>query len=285
MFKFIARQSFFVNLLAAILLVAFLGFLFFQSLGWITHHGSHLKVPGVLGKNATQAVEILEREGFEVVITDSSYNPDVPMNTVKKQLPNPDATVKVNRTVFLNINPVTLPMVSMPKLEGLSYRFALNQLKKSNLKLGDTTMRADFMKGSVLEQKFNGKIIAPGTKIRWGSPVDLVVGAGLQEIWIPVPDLFGLTVEEAKGVLREKGIVLAATLAVEKIADTARAFVYKQNPEVTNYDGSSASIRPGQTLDIWIQADRPVRAIDTIQTRAPELTLPKGPAEERKYEY
>ena len=128
MFKFITRQSFFVNLLVALVLVFLLGFLFFQSLGWLTHHGEYLKVPSVTGKSVDEAVDLLEKEGFEVVITDSLYNDSLPLNVVKKQLPDPDATVKVNRTVFLNVNPSTLPMVEMPSLEGLSYRFALDNV-------------------------------------------------------------------------------------------------------------------------------------------------------------
>ena len=60
-------------------------------------------------------------------------------------------------------------MVEMPKLEGLAYRFAVDRLDKNHLKLGDTTYRPDFMKGSVLEQNYKGNKILPGTKLRWGS--------------------------------------------------------------------------------------------------------------------
>ena len=84
MFKFITRQSFFVNLLVALVLVFLLGFLFFQSLGWLTHHGEYLKVPSVTGKSVDEAVDLLEKEGFEVVITDSLYNDSLPLNVVKK---------------------------------------------------------------------------------------------------------------------------------------------------------------------------------------------------------
>ena len=168
MFRFIAKQSFLVNLAVAVVLVFLLGFFFFQSLGWLTHHGESLRVPSVLGKNVDSAVEFLKDQGFDVIITDSLYNDSLPLNTVKKQLPDPGATVKVNRTVFLNVNPVTLPMVEMPNLEGLSYRFAVDKLLKNHLQLGDTTYRPDFMKGSVLEQKYNGKDIAFGAKLRWG---------------------------------------------------------------------------------------------------------------------
>lgn len=274
MFKFIARQSFIVNLLVALLAIFLVGFLFLQSLGWMTHHGSYLKVPTVTGLKVNDAIDLLEKEGFEVIITDSAYNDSVELNVVKKQLPEQGATVKVNRTVFLNVNPIDLPMMEMPKLDGLSFRFALDKLAKNHLKLGDTTMRADFMKGSVLDQLYAGKKIAAGAKIRWGSVISLVVGAGVEDVTLKVPDLVGLTVLQAKSVLESQGIVLASILTSGSITDTANAFVFKQNPDVFNADKSPIYISPGQTMDIWIQLDRPI--LDTLKIDNPQLpTIPK----------
>ena len=257
MFKFISKQPFWVNLLAAITLIFLLGFLFLQSLSWFTNHGSYLKVPSVTGKKVDDAVKFLEDQGFDVIITDSLYNDSLPLNTVKKQLPDEGATVKVNRTVFLNVNPVELPMVEMPKLEGLSLRFALEKLDKSHLQLGDTSYRPDFMKGTVLEQNYNGSKILPGTKLRWGAAVSLVIGGGLTQLQIPVPDLYGLTLGDAKAQLEAKGITLAAVLPTGSITDTLKAFVYKQNPEVTNEESQTNFIQPGQTMDVWISSTPP----------------------------
>lgn len=257
MFKFISKQPFWVNLLAAITLIFLLAFLFLQSLSWFTNHGSYLKVPSVIGKNVNDAVKFLEDQGFDVIITDSLYNDSLPLNTVKKQLPDEGATVKVNRTVFLNVNPVALPMVEMPKLEGLSLRFALEKLDKSHLQLGDTSYRPDFMKGTVLEQNYNGSKILPGTKLRWGTAVSLVIGGGLTQLQIPVPDLYGLTLGDAKTQLAAKGITLAAVLPTGTITDTLKAFVYKQNPEVTNEVSQPNFIQPGQTMDVWISSTPP----------------------------
>jgi eukaryotic-like serine/threonine-protein kinase len=256
-FKFFSKQPFWVNLLSAIILVLLIVFLFLQSLSWFTNHGSYLKVPAVAGKKVDDAVKYLEDQGFDVIITDSVYNDSLPLNTVKKQLPDAGATVKVNRTVFLNINPVMLPMVEMPKLEGLSLRFALDRLAKSHLRLGDTTYRPDFMKGSVLEQNYNGNKILPGAKLRWGSAVSLVIGGGLAEVQILVPDLVGHTLYEAKGELESKGITLAAVLAAGTITDTLKAFVFKQNPDVKDEEGKPNFIKPGQTMDLWISATPP----------------------------
>jgi beta-lactam-binding protein with PASTA domain len=272
-FKFIARQSLIVNILVAIVLVFLAGFLFFQSLGWATNHGKYLKVPSVTGKKVDVALALLEKEGFDVVVTDSLYNDSMPLNTVKKQLPDADATVKVNRTVFLNINPAVLPDVDMPKLEGLSYRFAVDKIIKNHLVLGDTTMRADFMKGSVLEQQYNGKKIEAGDKIRWGASVSLVIGAGLQAQRIRVPDLVGLTVGEARDILKTQGLLLAAILTSGTVSDTTNAFVFKQNPDVLDIDHTPVYIQPGQTMDIWVQVTKP--AVDTIHFSLPIDTLKK----------
>ena len=257
MFKFISKQPFWVNLLAAFLLIFLLGFLFLQSLSWFTNHGSYLKVPSVTGKNTDEAVKYLEDQGFDVTITDSAYNDTLPLNTVKKQLPDAGATVKVNRTVYLNVNPVVLPMVEMPKIEGLSFRFALERLTKNHLKLGDTTYRPYFMKGTILEQNYNGSKILPGTKLRWGSAVSLVIGGGVEQQEIPVPELYGITLGEAKTVLESQGITLAAIIPTGPISDTLKAFIYKQNPQARNNEGQLNVIQPGQIMDVWISANAP----------------------------
>ena len=271
MFKFITRQPFWVNFLIAIAVVFLLGYLALQSLSWFTNHGSYLKVPSVTGKKVDEAVQFLEKEGFEVIVTDSVYNDSMPLNTVKKQIPDADATVKVNRTVFLNINPAVLPMVEIPRLEGLSFRFALEKLQKNHLKLGDTSYRADFMKGSILEQRYNGNQVATGTKVRWGSSVDLIIGGGLVQQEIRVPDLLGLTVSEARTELQSKGLLLAAILTTGTVMDTLGAYVVKQNPDIIDEEQKPAYIQPGQTVDIWVSVDPPEADSTKKENQLPQI--------------
>jgi beta-lactam-binding protein with PASTA domain len=220
---------------------------------WLTNHGEYLKVPAVKGQNVDNAIKILESQGFDVVIQDSVYFDSIPKYTVIKQLPEPDATVKVNRTVFLTINRASPPDVSMPKLEGLSFRFAYDLLQRNHLRLGDTIYRPDFMKGSILEQQYDGSRITAGTKIPWGAKINLVIGGGLQVEQIAVPDLVGMTFADAKALLETKGITLASVIAMSTVRDTAAAFVYKQNPEKYDIDKvTPLYIRPGQTMDLWL---------------------------------
>lgn len=249
---YLSKKPFWLNLLGAIVLIALIIFLFLQSLSWFTNHGEHLKVPSVKGQNVDKAIKLLEARGFDVEIQDSVYNDSIPKYTVIKQLPEPDATVKVNRTVFLTINRVTPPQITMPKLEGLSLRFALDMLQRNHLGLGDTIYRPDFMKGSVLEQQYNGSRVTAGTKLPWGGRITLIIGGGLQAEQMAVPDLIGLTFAEAKAILEQKGISLAAVIPMTTVKDTASAFVYKQNPEKFDIDKAPIYIRPGQTMDLWL---------------------------------
>jgi len=265
LFIYLTKQPFWVNLLASLALVFLIGFLFLQSLSWFTHHGEYLKVPAVKGQNVDNAIKILESRGFDVIIQDSVYFDSIPRYTVIKQLPDPDATVKVNRTVFLTINRATTPAINMPKLEGLSFRFAYDMLQRNHLRLGDTIYRPDFMKGSVLEQQYNGSRITAGTKVPWGARITLIIGGGLEVQQMLVPDLVGLTFAEAKALLETKGITLASVIAMTTVKDTAAAFVYKQNPERFDIDKTPLYIRPGQTMDVWL-SPMPLE-VDSLKTK------------------
>ena len=127
-------------------------------------------------------------------------------------------------------------------------------LKRSHLVLGDTAFKPDFMMGSVLEQHYNGTLITSGTKLPWGSRVDLVVGGGLSDQEIPVPSLLGMTYGEAKTILEQDGIMVGALQLDPGVSDTANAFIYKQIPPRLTEDKHIVLIRSGQVMDLWLSA-------------------------------
>ena len=252
MFRFITHRPFWVNLLFIIGLVLLMIFIFLELLGRITHHGQYLTVPSVINRTTAEAVKLLEDKGFVVVIQDSVYIDSARKGIVLKQLPDANSTVKVNREVMLTVNRITLPLVDMPALQGKTFQFATDLLKRNHLKVGDTTYRTDFMKGSILEQKINGNVILPGAKIPWGSRIDLIIGSGLADTRILVPSLLGLTLGEARLLLEENGIGLAAIIADAGTTDTVMAYVYKQNPPRYTEDRQPVYIQSGQLMDVWV---------------------------------
>ncbi|HEX5669440.1 MAG TPA: PASTA domain-containing protein [Chitinophagaceae bacterium] len=257
------ERSLGINILAGIGLSVLIVFLFLQTLNFWTNHGEYLRVPEVKGKTLGEATEFLEKMGFEIIIQDSIYQDTMPPLAVLKQFPEADATVKVNRTVYLTINRATPPLVDMPNLVGMSFRNAELELKAKGLKLGDTTYVPDIAKNAVKDQVMDGGSLRPGTKIPMGSVISLVLGAGIGSEEIPVPDLFGMPYIEALTLLEANGINLGVVLPDADLKDTTAGFVYWQNPARFNEERKLNRIRMGQMMDIRLSAIKPERP-DTI---------------------
>ena len=263
MFEFITKKSLGVNLIAGILVAILLFGLFLLSLGWLTDHGKAASVPALTGKSLEEVKRILDSTGFEWEVQDSIYVDSISPLQVVKQFPDADEVVKANRTIFLIIRSVEPPLVEMPNLIGYSFRNAEVVLKTMDLKVGDTLFRPDFARNAVLEQRMNGQLIAAGTKIKKGSSITLVLGDGVGDQPIPVPGLVGMNYLDAKALLDSNGLSFGAIVLESGVQDTATAWIYKQSPERLSEDNVVQTIRPGQLIDIWLQAVRP--RVDTLR--------------------
>jgi eukaryotic-like serine/threonine-protein kinase len=266
-FKFITRRHFLVNLAVAILLFMGLIFIFLSLLNLITRHNKYEKVPEITNMNLKDAIDKLEENGFRWEVQDSVWEPEVTPLTILVQSPLPGQMVKAHRTIFLTVNKSQPPVVEMPDFVGFSFRNAELYMKQLGLKLGDTTRKPDIARDAVLEQLYNGRSIRPGTRIFQGSTISLVLGNGLGEIENDVPDLFGLTYNEALAVMQGLGINLGALLSDPNVRDTANAFVYRQNPNPMTQlpDGRKQKnrMREGQSIDLWISVD-PKERVEVI---------------------
>ena len=267
MFKFITHRPFWVNLLAAFLLLGVLVLGIFWMLGSITKHGVYEKIPSIVGQPSKEAVSILEAKGFIVEIQDSLWDEKIPALVVIRQSPEAEEMVKVNRKVYLTINRSQPPLVDIPNMVGLSFRNAELYLKQLGLKLGDTTRRPDIARDAVLEQQYNGEILKPGVRVFQGSAIGFVLGSGIGDDEFDVPDVRGVTFEIAKQQLMAQGLNTAGLIIDPDVKDTAKAFVYKQNPErITKMPEGfiqKNKIRAGQSIDLWLGTKMPEIAKDS----------------------
>ncbi len=271
MLKFITHRPLWVNLVTAIVLTVALFAVFILSLNFLTHHGRSRTVPLVVGKTFAEAEKILDKEGFDIVIQDSVYIDTLPPLTIIKQVPESDAVVKVNRTVYLTLNRAVPPMVGMPNLIGFSFRNAEMNLSNLGLRVGDTVYKSDFAKNSVLDQLYNGEHIAPGTKIQIGSAVTLVLGTGVGETQFNVPNLVGWTYGEAKAKLEGNGLNILVVQVDPSIKDTLNAYIYRQDPPRFDEEGKPLRIRTGQLISVWLSAEKPGTSTDsTTNNQTPE---------------
>jgi len=254
MIRYITSRPLWFNILVAIGAVFLILVIFILLLGVITRHGKSSTVPYVVGKNINDVVNQMSDIGFETVIQDSVYYDSLPPGVVIKQVPDADAVVKVNRTVYVIINRFIAPDVSMPNIIGYSLRNAQYTLESMGLKLGDTTSRVDFAKNTVLEMSIKGNATKPGDKVKVGSKVDLLIARGKSEEEIPVPKLIGLQVADARVLLEQYGLNLGSIVPISlDVRRLDEAFIIRQEPMP-----GQGRIRGGQLIDVWVQVERPV---------------------------
>lgn len=266
--KYITSKPLWVNILAALGIIIILVLLFFASLSWITGFGKYEKVPAVTGQNALAAQKILEDRGFDVVIQDSVYVDTVAKQSVIRQSPEADATVKHGRTIYLTINRTIPPQVEMPNLAGFSVKSAEMYLQSLGLKMGEISYKPDIARNAVLEQLLNNVPIKPGTKIPIGTVISFVLGSGMGGGEMDVPNIVGMTLEEARNYLTTLSINIGSIVAMGPIKDSASAFVIRQMPDVLTdsigVDGLRIpnKMRQGQVMDLYIGSTAP--SVDTV---------------------
>jgi eukaryotic-like serine/threonine-protein kinase len=259
MIKYITSRPLWFNILVAIGSVFILIVIFILLLGLITRHGKSRTVPYVIGKNLNDVEKQLSDAGFETVIQDSVYYDSLPRGVVIKQVPDADAVVKVNRTVYVIINRFVAPDVPMPNIIGYSLRNAQYTLESMGLKMGDTSSRVDFAKNTVLEISINGNMVKPGDKVKVGSKVDLVIARGKGDEEISVPQLIGLQVADARVLLEQYGLNLGSVVKNPDVVDIDNSYIYRQEPM-----RGAGRIRAGQLIDVWVQSEKPTA--DSTQT-------------------
>jgi beta-lactam-binding protein with PASTA domain len=252
MISWLLRKPWWFNLLAAIALSVTIFFLWLSSLSWFTGHGKSATVPSVIGLSYEQAKSLLISKGFSIQVDDSIYSDTLQPLHVMKQLPASGEIVKEGRTIFLTISRAVPPEVDMPNLNGQSFRNAEMILKSLDLKVGDTTFKRDFARYSVLEQLYEGALIAPGTKIRKGSSIDLVLGNGVGEKEMLVPNLMGMLFSDVKLKLEELGLGVGVLVMPKDLTDTLSGYVIRQEPTPSIGDSVINRIRSGQLMDIWL---------------------------------
>lgn len=268
----ILKKPLWMNLLIGFGVAICLFIIFFFSLGWITGNGETEKVPAVIGLDVAAAEKNLTALGFDVELQDSIYVDTLARNAVLRQTPEADEIVKKGRTVYLTINRVIAPQVDMPNLVGFSIKSAETYLKVLGLRLGSIQMVPDQNKNVVIDQLVNGQPIAPGSKIPSGTLIHFLVGDGGASGGMFMPDLVGLTYEQAKAQLISLGLNLGVVSVNGSIGDSASAFVFNQNPSAYGSQIDSLGmpiqnmVSKGATINLVLDKVAPVKPIrDSIQ--------------------
>jgi beta-lactam-binding protein with PASTA domain len=162
----------------------------------------------------------------------------------------------------------------MPSLVGFSIKSAQLMLQSLNLRIGDTLYRPDFARNTVLEQLYNGATIKAGTKIPMGSTISFVLASGSGLLDLNVPDLTGMTLQQALTLLKSMNVNQGAIVSRTAISDTLNSFIIEQNPKafLEPVPGQKVQnkFKSGQTVDLYISNTAPVMIQDSLALKTQE---------------
>jgi beta-lactam-binding protein with PASTA domain len=114
------------------------------------------------------------------------------------------------------------------------YISAVATISNYGLKVGDTTYRSDIARDHVLEVRYAGQAIQPGSKLPKGSKIDLVLGDGAGASEVDIPDLVNQDLDAAKFALKGSGLTLGTITYQGTITDTTNVVVVAQMPMKTD---------------------------------------------------
>lgn len=218
-----------------------------------THHNRSYAVPDFSDLSLEQASEIIEEKKLRFEVFDSVYIPEKQPGIIIDQHPKPDFLVKKNRKIFFTTNAIGPEFIQMPNLEGLTLREGKARLISNGLKMGKLSYRYHLSTNVILAQNLNGKSLTPGDSVAKGSEIDLVISKGLGNDRSMVPDLVGLTIEQARERLEYVLLGLGAAVPDAGVDqnDTLPVFIFRQKP-ISNPD---VLVSLGSTVTVWTTTD------------------------------
>lgn len=249
--KFLKSRYFWIQIFSGIAVVILLFFIFLKSLDMITRHGEELSVPKFTGLTLDKAIQVAGSMKFKLKI-DSIFIPDKSGGEIVDQSPNYGDLVKSERTIYLTIVKNSAPLVKLPNYEDIPYKEFESNLIGLGLKVDSIEYKPDIAKDLVLGVHYKGGKISEGFTLAKGSKVDLILGDGLGQNLVPLPNLIGLKLDEAKFAIRGSQLLLGKVTFTGTITDSGMVKVLKQFPPQRTdslsqiSQGSQISLEVGQ---------------------------------------
>ena len=250
MLKYFISREFFLTLffLAVLGVVAYV--LVFLLLDPYTRRGKAVVVPDVFEQKLGEAGANLEELGLNYVVRDCTFIPDLPPQVVVAQYPIMLSRVKPNRTIFFTLNQRKPPMVPMPEWKDKDLYHTRLALESWKLKVGTVTFQADFANDVVLDAKVNGRTVNAKTPLPQGTSIDLVVARSKISKKVVVPNLIGLTYEQAQSTLQSRDLNIGSVGYNPDGPAGLMGQIYSQNPK-------TGMMGAGQSVDIYLYGTAP----------------------------
>lgn len=282
MLKSLFHWKVFLNIILAVAVFLGLVWLTFRWLEFHTNHGKEVEVPNVMNKSVYEAIKILDDAGLEYEVDSLQYDPKFKPYQVLKVWPYPGAHVKDGRTIEIRVNPRTWAPVAVPDILDRYKGLAFRQLERVGLKVADTIYEPSIQRDAVIRMSYNGQDLKPGTLLPRFSSISLVIGAGPKRN-ISVPNLVGLTVAEAREIIKQNLFEVGLVEHEDGGRDESDIVYYQDPAEFSTRD-------QGMQIDLWASKKTPaemhnkIKQLNSVYRMKIDTTLPPVRYDEVIYE-
>lgn len=216
--------------------------------------GEKVTVPNLVGRNADDAIAILQRRGLEPDI-ENVVSDEVPRDEVISQNPEAGSEVREGAAVEIRVS-AGKEQVTVPAVVGTSQEEAEQALEAAGFKPKVERAYSD----SVPEGDVISSSPEQGRSVSKGRTITLTVSRGREGV--TVPGLVGNTREGAEQALQSAGLGADVT---ERESSEPPGTVLEQNP------AGGATVAPGSTVALVVAKERP---------QIPDVTTDNPTAEE-----
>lgn len=211
-----------------------------------TNHGQTVTVPDLEGFEYQELQSYLKSRNLSFEVTlDSGFNAELKPLSVMKQNPKPASKVKSGRKIYVTLNSKNAPLIKMPNLVNSLLKNAQEILGNIGLIRGEIIYVPDIGINVVLEQKYRGRSIPEGFEVPKGSQIDLVVGDGLGNQVLDVPNLIGMDDIDAEFLIIGSDLRLGRINYVETDSVPSGIIIRQMPP-------AFATVKTGEPIDLWI---------------------------------
>lgn len=194
-----------------------------------TRHDDYVEVPDVRNYSVVDAERQLASLDLQSEQVMERFSPEAPRDAVIDQNPGPNTRVKPGRRIYLTVNSGRQSRVLVPRLRDLSIREARSRLAAVGLTAGE--LRPDSIP-SPYPNTITRQSPAAGDSLNPGGTVNLWYSTGLGSSFVSMPDLVGLTIQEAEEVLQSARLRFVVIGADEMdVDDEAVVRVVRQSRE------------------------------------------------------
>ena len=199
--------------------------------------GETVKVPGVVGKDLGEALELLNQNGLNLKIMEKKYNNRVPSGIIIFQAPSGGEFVRISRAVKVVVSKGS-ETVQVPDVIGMPVRQARMILRKAGVEIG---WQADVHHPQVSKNYVVAQGLEPGSEVKRQDRIALLVSRGPIKSALIMADFIGRNLESVREKVKEMGLELGVVELKEDSRFKAGTII-KQNPPLGSRIAKGASV-------------------------------------------